>query len=187
MSEFAQQNLEVLHSFGKALGVDVKKELAERQIERFARFTEYGRLENFLRNRGITDETPRTAIHSFKKDMNGYQLWQLKQPEVIRPGTSFSSLLETTADMAVWADSYPNDFTVGLVIELEDGRQVAVRYKSEECELIESSIRDDELKVAAETETQFDYIQEYEVVLCCDYKQLFWDQDDLVAGRKYDI
>lgn len=68
----------------------------------------------------------------------------------------------------------PNDFTVGMVLRLDEGRQLAIRYELEECELVNSDGQTPE-----SAERQFDYIAKYETVICEDHHKILWTAEDL--------
>jgi hypothetical protein len=169
MSEIGEQAKQILLNIGKAAGVDVEAELAERQIYEFGHFKTMDRLEEYARSVGLIDDTPRTVIHVYTDSRGGHRIWESKEQHVTKEPISLASLLETAGDMMIFEDD-PNDFTVGMVLELPDGRQLAIRYTSEECELINSLEDLEDL----DRERELEYLHEFDVVICGNYQKLSW-------------
>lgn len=163
---------EGLLSIGKAAGVDIKAELAQRQIYEFSHFLEYEQLEEFAKKAGLDDSSPTTVIYAFKDSIDGYRHWQLEEPIDLKEPRTLQSLLDTTADFGAFMDDTPNDFTIGLVLALPENRQLAIRYKLEEYEVEDDS--------SIDSERSFGYIQQYDAVVCGDYEQLSWHSAELV-------
>lgn len=162
-----------LHAIGRAVGVDIKEEFEERQIYEFTIFEEYERLHEFAKEAGLDETAPTTILHSFKEDSMYRMLWELERPTTLQQPRALQSLLETAADIKAFMSDEPNDFRVGLVVVLPDNKQLAIRFTSEEGELINEDTE-------PEGEREFDYIQSYEAVVCGDYTKLNWNTEDLL-------
>jgi hypothetical protein len=140
----------------------------EPHIEDNGRFNNHEMLQQYLEQLGITDQTPKTILYAFKDGLD-IPIWEDKAMKYISDQCSVSELLERIGDIGVFMADEPNDFTVGLVLRLDDNRQLAIRYILEECELTEPDGR-----VPEGAEPEFDYVAEYETVICEDYHKLLW-------------
>jgi hypothetical protein len=129
-------------------------------------------LEKVLGGLGI-DDGPKKVVHYFKEDREGEASYRpLEVTELQEMTGKVAVILNQIADAGAFMADEPNYFTVGLVIETTDSKQVAIQFLGEDCELIDDVLVEDGKDVTKERE--FEFYAEYEVAVCSDYTQLLW-------------
>ena len=128
----------------------------------------------------MTDQTAKIILYAFKKDNLDGVVWEEKTLRYINESEkrSVHRLLEDFAEIDAFKTNEPNVLTVGLVLQPDHRnreRQLAIRYQLEKPELTDS----DE-QIPEGTEREVGYAAEYQIAVCRDYKQLFWDGLSLV-------
>lgn len=132
--------------------------------------TSWETLKDKLDLLGLSDDKPKTIVFGFfHNDFYGEKKFP-ERVEITEP-RSVADIVESFATNYCGLADDPNDFTAGVIFELDDKTWLALRYQSEECELVpEEGDEEDE-----NSEPVYDYDLKFELALCPPGTEIYWD------------
>lgn len=151
------------------------------QLMDYQYFTSGEQLEEYLQSLGLGKEAPKLILWRYV--MNDAQNFKSDEPRLVVQERTVGHLLENLADYGAGLADESNDFTAGLVLGLDDGTHLAIRYRSEEYALDPAGIRlteHEEQSLDGFPERELGYDKEFEVAICRDYTALLWGHRTLI-------
>ncbi|HSX36704.1 MAG TPA: hypothetical protein VLG13_01110 [Patescibacteria group bacterium] len=129
---------------------------------------------------GLGETSPKIIVQGFiSNDVYNNELSD--RHEIIEP-RSVEDLLETIADNHTGLSDYPNDFTVGIVFELDERTWAVIRYKSEECDLVSEDKDEADEDEDSDEKPETDFVRDYELALCSPGTPIDWENYFLQPG-----